>query len=150
MKEYRDANCTAIATHLLADKTFSCLLKETNGKDDQRLKNLSVALQDVAQVAMAMSSSITSLQFHTLNDLEKRISGNSEYMKTEGYSSAYNDKKEFQLEGHRVLGIIQPQISRRMNDSELEEEIELVAKATIFVENEKTEDGSDGSDGTEA
>ncbi|KAI9368240.1 hypothetical protein BJX61DRAFT_546738 [Aspergillus egyptiacus] len=136
MQARRNAQCTALASKLLANKTLLCLLKPTD-KEELRLSALALTLQNAAQAAVDMSVQIPILGFHTLKDLDDRFSGTSDTVKADPWSFAYNEQDECRLLGHRVLGIKHPYVFRTLNDPE-EQEIEPVLRAVLLVEEEKS------------
>jgi hypothetical protein len=138
-RAHRDAKCTALASKLLANKTFLCLLKKID-EQERRLDNLSYALQHMAQSAVDMCVQIPFLGFRTLDHVDTRFYETSDTLEPEGYSFAYDDKKECRINGHRVLGITRPYVFRTVNDPKEGKEVELVYKAVALVEGEKSMD----------
>ncbi|KAL4878995.1 hypothetical protein BJY04DRAFT_220588 [Aspergillus karnatakaensis] len=139
-RTHREARCEVLAKHLLSDKTFLSLLKNIKGNDDdvERLRSLTISLKLIAQTAVDMSVRIPVLKFQTLKDVDPYASANSNNIKYEGDTHAYRDD-EFMLEGHRVVGITRPYVTRTLNAYN-EKEVELVYKAVALVEWKKSED----------
>ncbi|KAL3470043.1 hypothetical protein BJX99DRAFT_251543 [Aspergillus californicus] len=137
-KAVRDAKCTALASHLLANKAFACLLKKSVDREKIRI-HLEYAFKHMAQSAVDMNMQVPCLAFRTLEDIDERFSSKSDIMGAEGRSFAFDENEEPRLEGHRVLGIVYPYVYRTINDPEHEEEIVSVSKADVLLE-EKGED----------
>ncbi|KAL2826436.1 hypothetical protein BDW59DRAFT_179563 [Aspergillus cavernicola] len=145
VQAHRSAKCLALASHLLANKTFQCLLKPTD-EIEKRLGNLGHILQEIAQSAVDMSAQIPLLGFSTLEDLDDQFFGLSSTTEALPFCFAeYDAQGNTQLDGHRVLGIARPYVFRTVNDPQEEKEIELVATAQAFVEEEDSADGGESS-----
>jgi hypothetical protein len=87
-----------------------------------------------------MSVQIPFLEYRILDHVDTRFSETFDTLEPEGYSLAYGDKKECQINGHRVLGITRPYVFRTVNDPKEDKEVEPVYRAVASVEDEKSMD----------
>ncbi|KAL5338261.1 hypothetical protein BJX70DRAFT_398785 [Aspergillus crustosus] len=125
-KAHRDAMCNAMASHLLADKAFSCLVKKDAQQDKVCAEDLAYWLQYVAEIAMGMHKHVSVLEVKNLKDLDRGYREPSDTMTRE------DDPGEYPPKGFEVLGITGAYITRRLNNND-EDEIELVSKAKALL-----------------
>ncbi|RDW67480.1 uncharacterized protein DSM5745_09346 [Aspergillus mulundensis] len=126
MKARRDAKCKALAAHLLSNEALVSLLKPIDDPS-QRLGVLTADLQQISQSAVDMIAQIPRLNFHTLTDIGESFLG-SKTLRVD-YLCTPKD-------GHRVLGLTRPYVFRTFNPETVEEEVETVAQAVAFIEDE--------------
>ncbi|KAL2829763.1 hypothetical protein BDW59DRAFT_158936 [Aspergillus cavernicola] len=72
LQALRHARCRSLASEILADKIFQCLLKPTDDPS-KREDSLSFCLAKLSDIAVGMLSQHPVLKFHTLHELEPRF-----------------------------------------------------------------------------
>ncbi|KAL4795042.1 hypothetical protein BDV19DRAFT_389699 [Aspergillus venezuelensis] len=131
-KALRRAKCQALANQLLADETFQCLLKPTEGTAEKE-SALGYALTEMSDIIVPMLSQEPTITFRTLNELEPRFHHTCETMESDWDHALNMEGTEARLDGHRVLIIHHPFVVMT-RDIMREAEETVICKAPAMME----------------